>query len=76
MSEKISGGLNTQADLIKYQSIKNKWIYISEEKALEIAVRYYELKRDVKRINKRFRNIYFDEETLKNEYRKRLRHGK
>lgn len=76
MSEKISGGLNIPADLIKYQSIKNKWIYISEEKALEIAVRYYELKRDVKRINKRFRNIYFDEETLKNEYRKRLKRGK
>ncbi len=76
MSEKISGGLNIPADLIKYQSIKNKWIYISEEKALEIAVRYYELKKDVKRINKRFRNIYFDEETLKNEYRKRLKRGK
>lgn len=76
MSEKISGGLNIPADSIKYQSIKNKWIYISEEKALEIAVRYYGLKKDVKRINKRFRNIYFDEETLKNEYRKRLKHGK
>ena len=76
MSEKISGGLNIPADLIKYQSIKNKWIYISEEKALEIAVRYYELKKDVKRINKRFRNIYLDEETHKNEYRKRLKHGK
>lgn len=76
MSEKISGGLNIPADSIKYQSIMNKWIYISEEKALEIAVRYYELKKDVKRINKRFRNIYFDEETLKNEYRKRLKHGK
>lgn len=45
MSEKISGGLNIPADLIKYQSIRNKWIYISEEKALEIAVRYYEIGR-------------------------------
>ena len=76
MSEKISGGLNIPADLIKYQSIRNKWLYITEEKALEIATRLYELKRDVKRINKRFRNIYFEEETLKSECRKRLKHGK
>ncbi len=51
--------------MVKYQSIHGKWLLIDEKKALEIAKRLYSLKKDVKGINKRFREIEFTEEMLK-----------
>lgn len=51
--------------MVKFCTIYNKWLLIDEKKALEIAKRLYSLKKDIKAINKRFREIEFTEEMLK-----------
>ena len=52
--------------MVKYFTIQRKWIIIDEKKALEIAKRLYVLRKDIKRINKRFADIKFTEEDVKN----------
>ena len=53
---------------IRFLSIHGRWVYVSEEKARELARKLYQLSHDeykVSLINKRFYGIKFEEEELK-----------
>ena len=53
--------------MIKYRNLKLRWVEITEEKALEIASRLYNISKDenkVELINKRFIGRQFTKEEL------------
>lgn len=53
--------------MVLYRNLHHRWVYVSEDKALCLAVRFYQLAPDkdcIKDINKRFRDIEFTKEQL------------
>lgn len=53
--------------MVLFKSLHHKWIWISEKKALKLAVRLYQLAPDkncIGDINKRFKEITFTKEQL------------
>lgn len=53
--------------MVKYRNVRNRWVEVTEEKALEIAKRLWKLADDetvLKAINNRFEGIRFTREEL------------
>lgn len=53
--------------MVKYRNLKHKWVNVTEEKALEIAKRLWQLAKDettLQAINNRFNGIKFTREEL------------
>lgn len=53
--------------MVKYRNLKHKWVNVTEEKALEIAKRLWQLAKDettLQAINNRFSGIKFTREEL------------
>ena len=53
--------------MVKYRNLKHKWVDVTEEKALEMAKRLWQLAKDettLQAINNRFDGIQFTREEL------------
>lgn len=61
--------------MVKYRNLKHKWVDVTEEKALEMAKRLWQLAKDettLQAINNRFSGIKFTKEDLNGKPKKEI----
>ena len=61
--------------MIKYRNLKHKWVDVTEDKALEMAKRLWQLAKDettLQAINNRFSGIKFTREELNGKPKKEI----